>query len=78
MNFKHSSNMGKSWSYHKVGVKISFPTFTSQELFDYQVFKARLSPSKKNHFICLIENPLKMMKNTLETLFVLKIFKFLS
>ena len=30
MNIKHWSDMGKSWSHHKVGVKVSFPTFTSQ------------------------------------------------
>ena len=43
--------------------------------------KVRLSPSKKICVICLIESPLKMMKNTfyfiLKALFVLKIFKFL-
>ena len=44
--------------------------------------KVGLSPSKKNCVICLIENPLKMMKNAfyfiLKALFVLRIFKFLS
>ena len=44
--------------------------------------KVGLSSSKKICVICLIESPLKMMKNafyfTLKALFVLKIFKFLS
>ena len=44
--------------------------------------KVGLSPSKKICVICLIESPLKMMKNVfyfiLKALFVLKIFKFLS
>ena len=42
----------------------------------------RVSPFKKMSVICLIENPLKIMKNAfyfiLEALFVLKIFKILS
>ena len=41
------------------------------------VFKVGLSPSKKNFVICLIESPLKMMKNdfyfVLKAFFVLKI-----
>ena len=45
-------------------------------------FKVGLSPSKKFCVICLIESPLKMMKNAfrfiLKALFVLKIFNFLS
>ena len=44
--------------------------------------KVRLSPSKKICVICLIESPLKMMKNAfyfiLKAIFILKIFKFLS
>ena len=40
----------------------------------------RVSPFKKMSVICLIENPLKIMKNAfyfiLEALFVLKIFNF--
>ena len=44
--------------------------------------KVGLSPSKKICVICLIENPLKKMKNAfyfiLKALFVLKLFKFLS
>ena len=47
-----------------------------------KIFKVGLSPSKKICVICLIESPLKMMKNVfyfiLKALFVLKIFKFLS
>ena len=47
-----------------------------------KVFKVGLSPSKRISVICLIESPLKMMKNafyfTSKALFVLKIFKFLS
>ena len=43
-------------------------------------FKVRLSPCKKNCVFCLIQSPLKMMKNAfyfiLKALFVLKIFKF--
>ena len=46
------------------------------------MLKVGLSPSKKIYVICLIESPLKMMKNAfyfnLKTLFILKIFKFLS
>ena len=46
------------------------------------IFKVRLSPFKKDCVSCLIENPLKMMKNTfyfiLKALFVLKIFTVLS
>ena len=45
-------------------------------------FKVGLSPSKKICVICLIESPLKMMKNVLyfalNASFILKIFKFLS
>ena len=44
--------------------------------------KVGLSPSKKICVICLIESPLKMMKNAfyfvLKALFVLKVFKFMS
>ena len=44
--------------------------------------KVGLSPSKKICVICLIESPLKMMKNAfyfiLKAPFVLKLFKFLS
>ena len=40
--------------------------------------KVGLSPSKKNCVMCLIESPLKMMKNafyfSLKALFVLKLF----
>ena len=47
-----------------------------------RVFKVGLSPSKKLCIICLIESPLKMMKNAfyfiLKALFVLKLFTFLS
>ena len=42
--------------------------------------KVGLSPPQKNCIICLIEIPLKMMKNAfyfiLKALFVLKIFNF--
>ena len=44
--------------------------------------KVGLSCSKKICIICLIESPLKMMKNAfyliLKAIFVLKLFKFLS
>ena len=44
--------------------------------------KVGLSPSKKNCVICLIESPLKMIKNAfcfiLKAVFVLQIFMFLS
>ena len=47
-----------------------------------QEFKVGLSPSKTKYVICLIESPLKIMKNgfyfILKALSVLKIFKFLS
>ena len=46
------------------------------------VFKVRLLPSKKICVICVIESPLKVMKNAfyfiLKAIFVLKIFKFLT
>ena len=46
------------------------------------LLKVGLSPSKKNCVICLIERPLKKMKNAfyynLKAFFVLKIFLFLS
>ena len=45
-------------------------------------FKVGFSPSKKFCVICLIESPLKMMRNAfyfiLKALFVLKIFKFFT
>ena len=48
----------------------------------HSIFKVRLSRSKKNCVIYMIESPSKMAKNTfyfiLKALFVLKIFKFLS
>ena len=48
----------------------------------FNLFKVGLSSSKKSSVNCLIESPLKMMKNAfyfiLKTLFVLKLFKFLS
>ena len=54
----------------------------SKKPTDDSKIKVGLSPSKKNCVICFIESPLKMMKNAfyfiLKTLFVLKIFKFLS
>ena len=50
--------------------------------FERPPLKVGLSPSKKNCVICVIERPLKMMKNAfyfiLKALFVLKIFKFMS
>ena len=46
------------------------------------MFKVGLSPPKKICVICLIESPLKTLKNDfyfiLKALFVLKLFKFLS
>ena len=48
----------------------------------FSEFKVELSHSKKICVICLIESPLKITKNAfyfnLKSLFVLKIFKFLS
>ena len=56
--------------------------FWEEDIFINNDLKVGLSPSKKICFICLIESPLKMMKNAfyfiLKALFVLKIFKFLS
>ena len=50
--------------------------------FINELFKVELSPSKKICVTCLIESPLKMMKNAfyfiLKAIFVLKIFKLLS
>ena len=49
---------------------------------DVLFLKVELLPSKKNCVICLIQSPIKIMKNTfyfiLKAHFVLKIFKFLS
>ena len=55
----------------------------SRELWDILCdSKGGLSPSKKKFVICLIESPLKLLKNNfyfvLKGFFVLKIFKFLS
>ena len=54
----------------------------SYKYLTLRAFKVGLSPSKKVCVICLIESPLKLMKNAfyfiLKALFVLKIFKFLS
>ena len=56
--------------------------FQETTFINLKHFKVGLSPSKKACVICLIESPLKMMKNIfyfiLKVLFVLKIFKFLS
>ena len=46
-------------------------------------FELGLSPSKNSYLICFNESPLKMMKNVvfffiLKSLFLLKIFTFLS
>ena len=45
-------------------------------------YNKQLSPSKTNCFICFNESSVKMIKNAfcfiLKTLFVLKIFEFLS
>ena len=55
--------------------------FLTSGLYHFQ-FKVGLSPSKKIYIISLIESSLKMMRIgfcfNLKTLFVLKIFKFLS
>ena len=55
------------------------------DFFRYHIckfFKVGLSSPKKICIICLIESPLKVMKNvfyfTLKALFIRKIFKFLS
>ena len=57
-----------------------FPILHIKLLID-KLLKAGLSPSKNNCLICFIENPVKVIKNAfyfiLDTLFVLKIFKFL-
>ena len=65
-------------------VAIAFKTInnTRAEFYGKSVFKVRLSLSKKNCVICLIESPLNIMKNVFcfiwKALFALKIFKFLS
>ena len=55
-------------------------TFKAQ--FARSFFELGLSPSKNSYLICFNESPLKMMKNVfffiLKSLFLLKIFKFLS
>ena len=72
---------------YNVNSQIKFKTtMLKSSLCDYSdayIFvKVGLSPSKKICVICLIESPLKMVKNNfyfiLIALFVLKIFKFLS
>ena len=72
----------------KVERKIATPgqgTSTKYQKVIYSAsdsIKVGLSPSKKICVICLIESPVKMIKNAfyfiLKALFVLKIFKFLS
>ena len=50
-------------------------------LFTHCLIKAKPSPSKKIWVICLIESPLKRMKNAyfiLKALSILKIFNFLA
>ena len=58
------------------------PSFFTALLQLFKNIKVGLSPTKKICVICLIESPLKMMKNDfyfiLKALFVLKLFKFLS
>ena len=55
-------------------------TFSKHEIQCKTVMysEKRLSPSENSHLICLIESPLKMIKNVfyfiLKALFVLKIF----
>ena len=48
----------------------------------HRILKSDSHRLKEIHFICFIESPLKIMRNSfyfiLKTLFVLKIFKFLS
>ena len=55
---------------------------TIRQILEANKFKVGLSPSRKICVICLIESPLKIMKNVfyfvLKAFFVLKIFKFLS
>ena len=76
----------KSKWVKKLIVWLYCPNYLSSlfcEDFDPWCFAAvGLSPSKKICVICLIESPLKMMKNAfyfiLKAFFVLKIFKFLS
>ena len=59
-----------------------FYNSSMQKWLDDNDIQVGLSPSKKSCVICLITNPLKMMKIAiyfiLKALFVLKIFKFLS
>ena len=71
--------------YHKKYFILQFVINSIQFVFNSispTVLKVGLSPSKKNFVICVIESPLKMMKNAfyfiLKAFFVLKIFKFLS
>ena len=69
----------KRYSSHKRSFNV--PLFCTKLSTEYWNFKVGLSPSKNICVICLIESPLKMMKNAfyfiLKALFVLKIFKFL-
>ena len=68
---------------YKLQLRIKLPKYLTDSMSKTITMRSlRVSPSKKMCVICLIENPLKIMKNTfyftLEALFVLKIFKFLS
>ena len=61
-------------------LEFTLSTFALVAAVVRRMVKVGLSPSKKVCVICLIENPIKMIKNyfcfILKALFVLKIFKF--
>ena len=82
-NHRFLPNLTKSYSKKQiVDKKHSRVEYYNKHNLRIIYFKVRLSPSKNDCVIYFIESPLKMMKNAfyfiLKTLFVLKIFKFLS
>ena len=80
------SKYGHKYSKYKTFLSIVMLICIKQHLSNicssiHERVKVGLSPSKNICVICLIESPLKMMKNAfyfiLKALFILKIFKFL-
>ena len=84
----YSSNLRKQFKNNQWDCKLIFMRqvkyisyFNIYENVVFYLLKVGLSPSKNICVICLIESPLKMMKNSfhliLRALLVLKIFMFL-
>ena len=88
---EHSDNYSKTsgslWNYYRdepfLNANGAIADFSADDNNSASFeLKVGLSPSKKICVICLIESPLKMIKNAfyfiLKALFVLKIFKLFS